>query len=783
MVALSDNWLDHLVKHPIFQLEEKDTQRVEYNKMKHNTTNNDVTGFILQHHTRVMTMRDNDLFVAVGSHIRVLNLVEFKDAWIAATKKAIESNAELSSNWFSSVPFKLLDTPEINFTIVSLAANTNGRLLSVTGESSLVIVCLPRHSFSAISLTKQKVDCRTLTVGRKYYKKNQAEILKVEWHPLSETHTHIVALSSDNILRIFDASTDIDEPEQTFDLSPVKKSPSRSVTPGRGFTFEDDDVNGYEDAVTFSLGGKSHKQSGWEPFSIFYALRSGHMYALCPVIPFRSIIHKKHLDNLTSLTEAKYQKAKSDDSKDHQLMSLLFKLQKQWLQHLSDSSKVGRKTNLLNSDMISVVSNDMSIKFDVKRQGPFLVNQENTVSTSAQVTDILYIYDEPVSILALALSNSQVKNHVLLSEIDPQWQIPTTNTKEDWHKELGTLLTDRDFLPKAMLYETFDLKTKSLPPTDSLRLLNDPIYPDTYYIYHTGGVTAIGMSKWLEAYKNMLKKIEDEQDYTLTALKRLLSEKTQSDVRYLINTAPFSNAFTPIVGLFVIVDLYLSYTLVAVTDEYKLVYRDLNMRSDPEQDKAYLAATKNQLKHIASTDNSPAYEPLLPLPIFEKPKQLDNLPTQSKIAIPKNLADSKEIVINEETLRFFSKSAEQVRRETRDIRKAAAKIEERIALQQKEFEKQVETVRELNSRLEKYCSPQSKKAQKQAIEEISQRHQRLRLRMDEQLRQIINYCQPGLSIEENKWIEKLQELSDKVSGASGYASRIELVKKSKRKIE
>ena len=89
------------------------------------------------------------------------------------------------------------------------------------------------------------------------------------------------------VYRIFDASTDIDEPEQTFDLSPVKKSPSRSVTPGRGLTFEDDDVNGYEDAVTFSLGGKSHKQSGWEPFSIFYALRSGHMYALCPVIPFR----------------------------------------------------------------------------------------------------------------------------------------------------------------------------------------------------------------------------------------------------------------------------------------------------------------------------------------------------------------------------------------------------------------------------------------------------------------------------------------------------------------
>jgi hypothetical protein len=97
-----------------------------------------------------------------------------------------------------------LDTPEINFTIESMVANKNGRLLSVTGRSKLVIVCLPRQGFSDVSDTqtsRRKVDCRTLSVGTKYYDFTECEILKVQWHPLSETRTHIVVLGNDNMLR------------------------------------------------------------------------------------------------------------------------------------------------------------------------------------------------------------------------------------------------------------------------------------------------------------------------------------------------------------------------------------------------------------------------------------------------------------------------------------------------------------------------------------------------------------------------------------------------------
>lgn len=91
-----------------------------------------------------------------------------------------------------------MDTPEIDFDIQSLTLNLNGRLLSVKGKHSLVVVCLPRQGFGDV-LLKREVDCRTLAVGKKYYQK--AQLIKVSWHPLSETRTHLVVLDSDSMLR------------------------------------------------------------------------------------------------------------------------------------------------------------------------------------------------------------------------------------------------------------------------------------------------------------------------------------------------------------------------------------------------------------------------------------------------------------------------------------------------------------------------------------------------------------------------------------------------------
>jgi nucleoporin NUP82 len=109
MSYLDDSWLDSLINHSIFELTEEQKRNIESikaNQTRQQRTN--IGDFVLQHHNRVIALRDNDLFVTVGTQIRVLNLTEFKDSWIEASQQANEQGDSISENWIHSVPYKVL---------------------------------------------------------------------------------------------------------------------------------------------------------------------------------------------------------------------------------------------------------------------------------------------------------------------------------------------------------------------------------------------------------------------------------------------------------------------------------------------------------------------------------------------------------------------------------------------------------------------------------------------------------------------------------------------------
>lgn len=109
MTFTEENWLDSLVKHSIFDLSEE--EKVSVDHLTHQQTrqqhDNNIVDYVLQHHNRVITCRDNDLFVGVGCQIRVLNLTELKDAWLEASKQVNQTQAVKSDNWIHTVPYKV----------------------------------------------------------------------------------------------------------------------------------------------------------------------------------------------------------------------------------------------------------------------------------------------------------------------------------------------------------------------------------------------------------------------------------------------------------------------------------------------------------------------------------------------------------------------------------------------------------------------------------------------------------------------------------------------------
>lgn len=236
-------------------------------------------------------------------------------------------------------------------------------------------------------------------------------------------------------IRIFDVSNNIEQPEQSFDLSPLERK-STTVSPIQriGFSIDNDEENSDEDAVTFTLGGSSKDKSGWEPFTVFYALRNGHIYSLCPVIPFRSVVRRSHLDNLACISDAKYQQAKNATKSDHKTLSHLFNLHSIWIDDLFQTAKIARRSN--ESDILVVVSDDKHSQYPVLRQGPFLISHTQVLDNGIEASDLLFVNVDPVCVLALGLTNGSVHNYLLSGEIDAQWQMPIENATHTWQREV-----------------------------------------------------------------------------------------------------------------------------------------------------------------------------------------------------------------------------------------------------------------------------------------------------------------------------------------------------------
>ncbi|KAI1293814.1 Nuclear pore complex protein Nup88 [Halotydeus destructor] len=100
------------------------------------------------------------------------------------------------------------------FDVDCLLVSHLGRYLALYGTRGLNVIELPRKwgPNSAFEGGKESILCRTWTLCERLFVCNQAiALLEVCWHPASELDQHIVLLTSDNSIRIFDV-TDTEAP-------------------------------------------------------------------------------------------------------------------------------------------------------------------------------------------------------------------------------------------------------------------------------------------------------------------------------------------------------------------------------------------------------------------------------------------------------------------------------------------------------------------------------------------------------------------------------------------
>lgn len=110
-------------------------------------------------------------------------------------------------------------------------------------------------------------------------------ILQAAWHPHSDSH--LVALSSDNRLRMYSLS-DLSMAEQTLHLKLNTPTAGTGKAGGYGLAA----AVGAEQAAAFAFGPSI---GPWGPFTVYIQAASGGVFSVCPLAPFGEWIRTLHL--------------------------------------------------------------------------------------------------------------------------------------------------------------------------------------------------------------------------------------------------------------------------------------------------------------------------------------------------------------------------------------------------------------------------------------------------------------------------------------------------------
>uniref|UniRef100_A0A1Q3F3Y6 Putative nuclear pore complex nup88/rnup84 component n=1 Tax=Culex tarsalis TaxID=7177 RepID=A0A1Q3F3Y6_CULTA len=144
---------------------------------------------------------------------RTQNLLETKDDMLFVWNS--KNCSVLTVNWRAANVKKdqqqkyqtLIPSAPQNFTVEKILPSTEATFLALSGPRGLSILELPRRwgPNGQYQNGKECIICRSYNLDEHLFTENvNLEILQIRWHPASPTDSHILALLSDNSIRVYD---------------------------------------------------------------------------------------------------------------------------------------------------------------------------------------------------------------------------------------------------------------------------------------------------------------------------------------------------------------------------------------------------------------------------------------------------------------------------------------------------------------------------------------------------------------------------------------------------
>ncbi|KAF8897384.1 hypothetical protein BD779DRAFT_1432160 [Infundibulicybe gibba] len=792
MADYNDDWSAVLKDHPIFSLPKSfsgpTAEAGSSLELSTNTLNRFTNvdpaedGLAPSGRRQVMVLKDADLILAAGREIRISSLGDTKLS--QSTRKS----------------YKTLHTPNIQFEIHQIALNPSGKLLAVAGAFQVAVLVLPRAGFTR--LVPDTVDCRSVQVGQFYHASHSAApIVKIEWHPWGEAGSTLMVMTMDGKLREYDISVDTEEPQQVLSFVPEKKTKS--------FIAEDASER---EVASFSLG-KGH--ADWGPLTVYAVMKSGDVYAICPYLPRNTSIPSSYVHSLECFISAKQEFLSQATSSANLNLSTLYDHQKKYVNALIKQLPPG---TLFPAASRSVpVHPPTTIRAVPKRQGPFLLQPAPRIlegSEGGDATDITYLAfgadedegdgsggeTEHLGVIMVAFQDGKVDVCLDVEKVEARWE------NKQVRPRYGATSAD---LPMLAIYETIDLgliaslnrvsNMKDEPPILDLlqgnhpAFLADPIHDDTLYVYHAFGVHALNVGPVLRSLALALRADDD----SASTLEAALHKSEGTEVHPILSTFSVERKCSnPVIAISIPNDVYLTYSIFALTSAMRVSSFPLTLRSDsslatrpsPESKTAHLPQMEaDPLATWLTPPEGPAgyvsflaNEPYTVPPILSRPT---GLPTNPRLSLPASGpgGGKQEFMLTPDTLRYIGSTVAHISAQIHDILFAYRGVQTRAMLQRQELLRQSSRCKALDELIAKLKAA-ARTNNEERFRRIQDTQKVLLARLDRMLQGLMEKASPELSEHETKWFEELKRMKQEIMGAGKYdegslAARIRLLER------
>ncbi|KAL9622852.1 MAG: hypothetical protein Q9160_002778 [Pyrenula sp. 1 TL-2023] len=409
-----------------------------------------------QHHhgpRRLLAKRGQEIFTVVGNQIRWSNLLLEQNRWEArrlGSEKALSPPTSESS-------YRVLVVP-VYHQIRQLVISPSGAFLAILTQHTVHIACLP-DPIHLQSGDSAPIKLRAYQLGPTTHVIPQSPVRAALWHPLSvssSTEDCFVTITADAAVRVWELDRNqrwtFDEPALAFDLRKLIDGTScdedfRPLGFNKRTGFSADFV--YMEVASACFGGQGEEdEDGWASMTLWVVMRTGDVYALCPILPSKWAPSRTTIPSLSTSVVSKMADigASPSASEDQKAAQQQF----QWVQELDSTDPIVASSSNVDfegEESLETRSRPLNPSAIPRLQGPFQIDAEDDEfgARELEATDIYIMapkvsredfdFDEieqeqsaqglPATVVCLVTSDRQLLVCLNLEGVQGQW-LPKT---------------------------------------------------------------------------------------------------------------------------------------------------------------------------------------------------------------------------------------------------------------------------------------------------------------------------------------------------------------------